>query len=211
MFTGIIEEVGKVRQVRKISGGLELQISASQIISKLKDGDSVAIDGACQTVVNIEEALFTVQAVGETLLKTTFREYQSGRRVNLESALTLNTPLGGHMVQGHVQGLADITGWRRRGDNYFLELELPESLMRYCIAEGAIAVDGISLTIAHLQQNTIGISIVPYTVEKTTLIDKQVGDSVNIETDIVARYVEKFTTSGGAGNITVEKLKNWGY
>jgi riboflavin synthase len=211
MFTGIIEEVGEVKQIRKISGGLELQISASQLIPKLKDGDSVAIDGACQTVVHVEETQFTVQAVGETLLKTTFREYQPGRRVNLESALTLNTPLGGHMVQGHVQGLADITGWRRRGDNYYLELELPENLMRYCIAEGSIAVDGISLTIAQLKQIAIGISIVPYTVEKTTLRDKQVGDQVNIETDLVARYVEKFTASGSAGNITFDKLKNWGY
>jgi riboflavin synthase len=211
MFTGIIEEIGTIKEVRKISGGIELVVAAHEILDKIKQGDSVAIDGVCQTVIALERDHFFIQAVGETLTKSTFGEFQQGRKVNLESSLTLSKPLGGHMVQGHVQNTAEISKWQKRGDNYYLELRMSESLMKYCVAEGAIALDGISLTIAELFPLAIGISVVPYTVNETTLREKSVGDRVNIETDIIARYVEKFTNMEKDDGITREKLKSWGY
>jgi len=172
MFTGIIEEIGQIKQIKAIAGGLEIQVSAAEILSGLKEGDSLAIDGVCQTVTTLNDHNFTVQAVGETLIKSTFEEYQAGRMVNLESSLTLEKPLGGHMVQGHVQATAQILKWQPRGENYYLELRLPDNLMKYCIPEGSIAVDGISLTIATISEKTVGISIVPYTVQQTTLKKK---------------------------------------
>jgi riboflavin synthase len=211
LFTGIIEEIGQIKQIKPIAGGLEIQISVSDILSRIKEGDSVAVDGVCQTVTNLEKHFITVQAVGETLTKSTFEEYQTGRMVNLESSLTLEKPLGGHMVQGHVQATAQILQWQPRGENYYLELGLPGNLMKYCIPEGSIAVDGISLTIATISEKTVGISIVPYTVQQTTLKKKSVGEKVNIETDIIARYVEKFTNRKDDEGMSSEKLKNWGY
>jgi riboflavin synthase len=210
LFTGIIEEIGQIKQIKPIAGGLEVQITVADIFSRLKEGDSVAVDGVCQTVTKLDNHLITIQAVGETLTKSTFEEYKAGRRVNLESSLTLEKPLGGHMVQGHAQATAQILQWQPRGENYYLELSLPDNLMKYCIPEGSIAVDGISLTIATISEQTVGISIVPYTVQQTTLKEKSVGQRVNIETDIIARYVEKFTSCKDEG-ISSEKLKNWGY
>jgi riboflavin synthase len=211
MFTGIIEEIGQIKQIRHIAGGLEMEISSRDILTKINEGDSVAIDGVCQTVVNLQNDKFSIQAVGETLVKSTLNEYDPGRKVNLETSLTLEKPLGGHMVQGHVQATAEISRWQARGENYYLELLLPEVLLKYCIPEGSIAVDGISLTIAQLHTHAIGISVVPYTVQHTTLKEKSEGYRVNIETDIIARYVEKFTNIKSNDSITPERLKNWGY
>ena len=211
MFTGIIEEIGQIKNIQHIAGGLEMEISARDIPTKIHTGDSVAIDGVCQTVVNLQKDKFSIQAVGETLVKSTLNEYYQGRKVNLETSLTLEKPLSGHMVQGHVQATAKISHWQARGENYFMELLLPEELLKYCIPEGSIAVDGISLTIAQLHAHAVGISIVPYTVQHTTLKEKSEGQRVNIETDIIARYVEKFTNIKNNESITPEKLKNWGY
>jgi riboflavin synthase len=211
MFTGIIEEIGTVYSVKSEADGIELSIHTNNLSKKFREGDSVAIDGVCQTITQIGNDTFQVQAVGETLSKSTLGTFQPGRLINLESSLTLNSPLGGHLVQGHVQGIAKIKQWTKRAENYYLELDIPDQLIKYCIAEGSIAIDGISLTIAQLTGRNVGINVIPYTVEHTTLHKKQVGDSVNIETDIIARYIERYMFHPKENGINQEKLSNWGY
>lgn len=211
MFTGIIEEIGEVAQIKKLTDGREITITAQEILSKVMVRDSVAVDGVCLTLVRKSSQGFTVQAVGETLTKTTLGEYAIGRKVNLENSLTLQSPLGGHLVLGHVNGTAGIRRWERRGENYYLEITLPEDLLRYCITEGSIAIDGISLTIARLESVTVGISIIPYTVEHTNLRQRKTGETVNIEIDVIPRYLEKLLPKAGTGSLTVDQLKKWGY
>ena len=211
MFTGIIEEIGKVAQIKKLTDGREMTITAHAILSKIMVRDSVAVDGVCLTLVRKSPQDFTVQAVGETLKKTTLGEYSIGRKVNLETSLTLQSLVGGHLVLGHVNGTAKIRRWEKRGENYYLEITLPEDLLRYCITEGSIAIDGISLTIARLESAELGISVIPYTVENTNLREKRTGDTVNIEIDVIPRYLEKLLPKAGTGSLTVDQLKKWGY
>jgi len=195
-----------------MTNGIRITISAQKILQDIKIDDSINIDGACQTVVRYNDKTFTVEAVGETLEKTTLKHLKPGSLVNLERSLTLNTRLGGHLVQGHVNGIGKVTRWYPRGENYFLEIELPQDLMRYCVREGSIAVNGISLTIAHLKERHIGINIIPHTVKHTTLFKTKLGDLVNIEVDVIARYVEKFLNSDkGSSTLSFDKLKEWGY
>lgn len=211
MFTGIIEEIGEVNHIKKMADGREITIAASQVIPKLKVHDSIVIDGVCQTVIRMDQREFTVQAVGETLRKTTLGEYKIGRKVNLETSLTLETPLGGHLVLGHVNGTARIQRLDKRAENYYLEIHLPTEFVRYCIPEGSIAIDGISLTIANMEGNLIGISIIPYTTQHTTLREKQAGNLVNFEVDIIPRYLEKLLSHSAPNSLTYEKIKDWGY
>lgn len=211
MFTGIIEEIGEIRAIEQMADGQRMRILAQKVLGDLKVDDSIAIDGVCQTVVKRDSDSFWVEAVGETLQKTTFPEYRTGRRVNLERALTLQTRLGGHLVQGHVNGTATIRQFHPRGENYYLEILLPPELNRYCIPEGSIAVDGISLTIAAIQNSGIGINIIPHTIRSTTLQHRKSGDRVNIETDFLARIIEKLITSAPSGGLDMNTLKSWGY
>jgi len=211
MFTGIIEEIGEVVQIKKLTDGREMTITAHEILSKVRERDSVAVDGVCLTLVRKNSQGFTVQAVGETLTKTTLGEYSIGRKVNLETSLTLQSPLGGHLVLGHVNGTAKIRRWQRRGENYYLEITLPEELLRYCITEGSIAIDGISLTITRLESVELGINVIPYTVEHTNLQEKKTGDTVNIEIDVIPRYLEKLIPKARTGSLTIDQLKKWGY
>jgi len=211
MFTGIIEEVGTITSISPLNDGLELTVRSENLTNKLRPGDSVSIDGACQTVIRVVQDAFTFQAVGETLTKSTLGQFKQGRPVNLETSLTLETPLGGHMVQGHVQGMAKILKWQKRGENYFLEISIPDHLIKYCVVEGSIAIDGISLTIAELFDRSLGISIIPFTVKNTTLRTRRVGEQVNIETDIIARYVERFLQKSKSEGVSWDKLREWGY
>ncbi|UCF63519.1 MAG: riboflavin synthase [bacterium] len=211
MFTGIIEDIGTVTSISPLKDGLEMTVRSEKLTHKLQPGDSISIDGACQTAIRVVQDTFTFQAVGETLTKSTLGQFKPGRRVNLEPSLTLQTPLGGHLLQGHVQGKAKILNWQKRGDNYYLGISIPDQLIKYCVAEGSIAIDGISLTIAELLDQSIGISVIPFTVKKTTLQARQLGDWVNIETDIIARYLEQFLQKSKNEGVSWEKLKDWGY
>jgi riboflavin synthase len=152
----------------------------------------VAVNGVCLTVINLDKKGFTVEAVGETLTKTTIGTLVTGDAVNLERALRLSDRLGGHFVQGHVNGIGEVTRKDRRGNNWYLEIRIPHELERYVINEGSIAVNGISLTIAHLAGNLVGISVIPHTYNNTILNEVVIGSKVNIETDFLARYVENF-------------------
>ncbi len=191
MFTGLIEEIGEVIAAESNTGGLRFTVRAEKIAPELKPGDSIAVDGVCQTVVERDGRTFQIEAVGETLEKTTMDKYAPGRKVNLETALKIGDRLGGHFVQGHVNDIARVTRVLPRGENFLLELVLPSSLVPYTIPEGSIAIDGVSLTIARLEGAKVGINVIPHTAKHTTLGLKRAGDEVNIEVDMLARYLEK--------------------
>ena len=190
MFTGLVEETGRVVGSSPIDGGLRYQIHAERLSAELAIGDSIAVNGTCLTVVALEGDRFSVEAVGETLEKTSLKAIQIGSRVNLELPMRADGRFGGHMVQGHVNAVATITQWFRRGENWFLEVELPRHLMKYVVLEGSIAIDGISLTVATLEENRVGINIIPHTAKVTNLGEKATGDPVNIEVDMIAKYLE---------------------
>jgi riboflavin synthase len=195
MFTGLIEEVGTLRKIEPMRDGRRLFIEAQTTRAETAVDDSVAVNGICLTVVKLDPAGFWVEAVGETLRKTTLKSWRIGQPVNLERALRLNDRLGGHLVQGHVNGVGKITQLSPRGENYFLEVEMPRNLLRYCVAEGSIAIDGISLTIARLNGTRLGVSVIPHTFTHTNLRNRHIGDAVNVETDIIAKYVERLLGS----------------
>ncbi|MEJ2051368.1 MAG: riboflavin synthase, partial [Calditrichota bacterium] len=174
MFTGIIEEVGEIISVKSSTNQNEISVRADLVMEDLKVADSISVDGVCQTVVSKTNQEFTFQAVGETLTKTTMGEFRKGRQVNLERSLKLNSRLHGHFVQGHINGTGSISSILKRGDNFYFELIIPENLAKYCAPEGAIAIDGISLTIANIDQTRIGLNIIPFTFHHTTLYQKKV-------------------------------------
>jgi len=193
MFTGIIEEIGKVSEVNLIPGGKKIKISAVKILNDILVNDSVSINGVCLTVTEVDEQGFMVDAVGVTLEKSTFSELQISSPVNLELSLKLSDRLGGHFVLGHVNGTGVIKEIIKLGDNYLMRVNVPNNMKKYLIDEGSITIDGISLTIAELKDSTIGISIIPHTWNNTTLQYKNAEDRVNIETDVLAKYVERLT------------------
>jgi len=192
MFTGLIETLGKVEKSLANNAGKEIHIYCPQLAGQVKVDDSVAINGACQTVILKNETSFTVQAVHVTLEKTTFGDLKSGDLVNLELALKAQDRLGGHFVQGHVNGIGPITKIVQRGGNYEVWLKIPQTLLKYVIQEGSIALDGISLTVAQIKNDQVMVSIIPHTWEKTNLSLKKIGHKMNIEVDMMAKYLENF-------------------
>ncbi|MEJ2105186.1 MAG: riboflavin synthase, partial [Ignavibacteriaceae bacterium] len=196
-----------------IAGGLSINITANKILDDIKVNDSICSDGVCLTVTNLDDSGFLVDAVGATLEKTTFVNLGSSESVNLERSVKLNDRLGGHLVQGHVNGVGTISEIKKLGENYLLKIIVPENLEKYLIAEGSIAVNGISLTIANLQKNIVSISVIPHTWQNTNFKFKKLNDKVNIEIDILAKYVEKLLSRDNTSekNITETWLKEIGY
>ena len=214
MFTGIIEEIGKIERITPIAGGITIRIHSDKIIEDVAVNDSVCIDGVCLTVTNKSKNTFLVDAVGATLEKTTFHNIKADAHVNLERSVRLSDRLGGHLVQGHVNGIGSISEIKKLGENYLVKIKVPEDLEKYLIKEGSIAINGISLTIADLNRNEISISVIPHTWQNTNLKDKEVNDKVNVEIDILAKYVEKLLTrnhNSSDQNITESWLKEIGY
>ncbi len=190
MFTGIIEELGTLI-ARDIHGsGLRLQFSADKLLSDLKTDDSISVNGVCQTVVACEASFFEVISVAETLKKTTLSSLQIGEKVNLERAATLSTRLGGHLVQGHIDGVALTIGIRDLGGSWMFDFELPQQFIRYIIAQGSIAINGVSLTVAEINGNLITVAIIPHTYKMTNFQNLQSGNFVNIEVDCIAKMIE---------------------
>ncbi len=189
MFTGLIEEVGRIVAVRPVSDILQLEIASELVRRDLRVGDSVAVDGACLTVTGLREGSFSVDVVAETRRRTTLGESRPGRPVNLERALRLGDRLGGHFVQGHVDGMAQIVRLERRGEDYWLEVELPREMSAFVAEKGSIALDGISLTVASKEAERVGVAVIPHTWQQTSLQEKKPGDKVNVEVDILAKYV----------------------
>ena len=199
MFTGLVEEVGTVVSTRGSADYRLISIRGPKVAATLRPGDSLSVNGACQTVVRVEGGVASVEALSETLAKTNLGSLASGSVVNLERPLTPQSRFDGHIVQGHVDGQGAVIETRRLGEGYYLSVRLPEQLARSCIAQGSIAIDGISLTIAGLSDNTVTINVIPTTWRDTTLRARKVGERVNVEADVIGRYVFRYLETAGAG------------
>jgi riboflavin synthase len=196
MFTGLIEEIGIIKSVKSASesgGGIYLTVSASKVINNIKAGDSISIDGACQTVTGFTDDSFTVFASKVTLEVTTFGAFTAGRRVNLERAMSADARFGGHFVQGHIDARGKLKSVAKDNSGLTLDLTLSKEMLKYIVAKGSIAVDGISLTVVAITESGFRLYIIPETIKNTTLIEKKPGAEVNIEIDILSKYVEKMT------------------
>jgi riboflavin synthase len=212
MFTGIIEEIGKVEGISKQGRNLKLRIKAHKILDDLKMGDSININGACQTIIKTDAESFIVEAVEETLQKTNLGQSRKNDVVNLERALKFSDRLGGHLVTGHVDCVGKIKSIVKRDGSFLYEFELPEEYSAYLVEKGSVAVDGISLTVVKVLNTSFTISIIPFTQENTTFGIKKVGDLVNIETDLIGKYVERILTlKRDKVGITEEWLKDKGW
>ena len=194
MFTGIIEEMGIVSEVRRTLQGTILTIIASDVLADSKVGDSIGIDGVCLTMTQVDSTSFTADISAETLRRTTLGDRSLGDGVNLERSLRLNSRLGGHIVLGHVDDVGVISGWKDEGTSSMMCVSASPDVMRYVVFKGSICVDGISLTIANLFETEFEISLIPHTKQVTTIGKKRVGDRVNIEVDLLGRYVERLLT-----------------
>ena len=197
MFTGLIEDVGKIVEASPRRGSTRLGIASALPVASMKDGDSVAVDGACLTVVQRRGNRFHADVVAETLARTTLGGLRPGRRVNLERALRLGDHLGGHLVLGHVDDTAKVTALTRRGDDVRLRIELTPAIRRYVALKGSVALHGVSLTVSGLDDSSFEVALVPQTLARTTLGDVRVGEPLNVEVDLLARYLERITGEGG--------------
>ena len=209
MFTGLIEELGRVRG--RVRRGLfqQLEIEAERVLPGLQVGASVNIDGVCQTVVAVTERGFAVDTVPETLARTTLGILGIGQAVNLERALRADQRLDGHLVLGHVDGIARIRRRTERDGEHRLEIEPPPALARYMAAKGSVTLDGISLTVAETSGHAFTVAVIPHTFDNTTLSHRRTGDSVNLEVDVIARYVERLL--GSKPPLSFEDLRDMGY
>jgi riboflavin synthase len=188
MFTGIITAVGEVREARAAEGGLELTITCPY--PELVAGESIAVDGACLTAARVSPGAFTAHLIRTTLERTAFGEYSAGQRVNLERALRAGDPLGGHLVQGHVDGVGTVERVTRQADARLIDIQAPDAVARVSVPLGSITVDGVSLTVNAIPASgTIQISLIPFTLEHTTLGERRVGDRVHLEGDTIGKYV----------------------
>lgn len=212
MFTGLIEETGTIAKFEKTSQGASLTIECKKIPNETKIGASVSINGACHTVTEFSANSITVQTSNETLNVSNFSELKFGDIVNLERAMTLNSRLDGHLVSGHIDGTAEFIKKISDGFSNRLFFNLPENLLKYVIYKGSIAINGISLTIASKEKNLISVEVIPHTMAQTNLGKLKTGDIVNIETDLVAKYVENFSHVGNnTTKITKEFLEENGF
>ena len=191
MFTGIVEEVGRVSSL----SDYRLVLNAEKVVSDAKIGDSISVNGACLTVVDFDASSFAVDLAPETLRRTSLGQAGTGSAVNLERALSASDRMGGHIVQGHVDGTGAITDLTPEADCYIMEIDAPESLVPYIVEKGFIAVDGISLTVVQRTDSRFTISVIPFTMQNTNLHERTVGDRVNLEADILAKYVESLLES----------------
>ncbi len=191
MFTGIVEEVGTVRAVRQGTHSARLSVGAKRILSGLKIGDSVAVNGVCLTAVSIEADGFTADVMHETLNRSTLGALVPGSPVDLERAMPADGRFGGHIVSGHIDGVGTIVNTRRDDVAVWYTIEAPPGLLRYVVEKGSIAIDGISLTVAAVTGRDLSVSVIPHTASVTILGGKGPGDRVNLETDIIGKYVER--------------------
>lgn len=191
MFTGIIEELGVVKAIEKQNDALRITVEGPLVVSDIKRGDSIAVSGTCLTAVEHDDASFTADVMLETLKRTSLDGIKVGDSVNLERAMTAATRFGGHVVQGHVDGVGEIIS-REPSENWeWLRIRIPAELMKYVVLKGSITIDGVSLTVNEVGEDFIGLSLIPETLEKTTLGSKAVGAKVNIEADVMAKHIER--------------------
>lgn len=191
MFTGIIEEVGTVKEVQRNGNNSFIRIQAEKILSDVNIGDSISVNGVCLTVTRYDRNIFQADVMNETLNRSSLGSLRTGSPVNLERAMSANGRFGGHIVSGHIDGTGIITNIRNDGIAVWYTINAKPEIMRYIIEKGSIAIDGISLTVAEVSKNNFSVSIIPHTAEQTILSTKKAGDIVNLESDIIGKYVEK--------------------
>ena len=211
MFTGLIEGTGKLKTIESRGKDMRLSIEASFDLEGFQTGESVAVDGVCLTVVSWQGKVFTVDVSQETLSRSTLGQRSTGDEVNLERALRLGDRLGGHLVNGHVDGNARVMARKQRGDSLVFTFELAAELGRYIIEKGSVAVNGVSLTVNRCDEQSFEVNIVPHTVRWTTIGSWRVGDEVNIEVDIIGKYVERFVRTMQEGDSPSESGVNRGF
>jgi riboflavin synthase len=213
VFTGIVEGKGKVVCVEHRGQVKRLILDVAAGLTEISLGDSINVNGACLTVIEKRGQNITVDVSSETIQRTTFRNVREGEEVNLERALRLMDRLGGHIVTGHIDGTGVITEKRSQGDFILLRIRAPEAVMRYTVEKGSIAVDGISLTVNVCRGDEIGLTLIPFTLDKTILMAKRIGHEVNLEADILGKYVERLLGSkaGGRGGLDEDFLRSHGY
>jgi riboflavin synthase len=202
MFTGLIEEMGTIESVEDRAPGQRIRVRASAVLSDARVGDSLAIDGCCLTVVERDAERFAVEAVPETLARTTLGDRKAGDRVNLERALRLDQRLGGHLVQGHVDGVGVVRSIAREGDGVRMMIEIPAAIARFVAEKGSLAVDGVSLTVARDLGDGCEIALIPHTLSHTTAGSYRAGRRVNLEVDLVARYLARLLDESGTSRRT---------
>jgi len=211
MFTGIIEEMGAVKTLRREAGAARLTLSASKVLEGTVLGDSICVNGVCLTVVDLGTSEFSADVAVETLKVTNLGDLKAGGRVNLERALQLSARIGGHLVSGHVDNVGRIREKREEGNGWRIFIDAPEAVLRYVIKKGSIAIDGISLTVADVDVKGFAIAMIPHTAKLTTLGYKSAGDSVNLEADIIGKYVERLFPGRSEGGVSLETLRKSGF
>ena len=216
MFTGIIEELGKIRSIEKRGEGARLVIEARTVTQETNEGDSISVNGVCLTAIDVRPDSFAADGSRETLQRSTLGQLKSGSVVNLERAVTPSTRLGGHIVQGHVDGRGSFLSAEEHGGSWTVRIGYPRELARYLVFKGSVSVEGISLTIAALQENLFEIAVIPKTWTGTNLSQLRPNDPVNLEVDIIAKYVERMMSPGhfkeqSESTLTMEKLAELGY
>ena len=192
MFTGIVEEKGKIKAIKKGARSCTLEIQAKQVLTDLKVGDSVLTNGVCLTATSVGNDVFTADVMSETLNRTSFLELRVGSLVNLERAMAINSRFGGHIVTGHIDGVGKILKIQRDDIAVWYSIKASPEILKYIIEKGSVAIDGISLTVAKVFEDSFKVSIIPHTLKNTILNEKKQGSIVNIENDVIGKYVEKF-------------------
>jgi riboflavin synthase len=214
VFTGIIEHIGTVESLDARADGGRITIHAPSVAASLAVSNSIAINGCCLTVVSRDKERFSADLSGETLAKTSFRELKPGARANLEQPLTAGKEFGGHFVLGHIDSVGRVTHLAAEGENWWLGVQVPEDFARYIVPKGSITIDGISLTVARWRDRIAEIAVIPFTYEHTNLRDRKPGDAVNLEGDVLGKYVERYLEARGAAsasNLSISRLIEEGF
>lgn len=194
MFTGLIEEIGIIQSIFKGTKSAKIVIQAKKVLEKVQLGDSIAVNGVCLTVADFTFHSFAVDVMAETIRRTNLGDLTAGSKVNLERALRLGDRLGGHLVSGHIDGLGIIRDFQQEDNAVWVSISAPPEVLKYIIEKGSIAIDGISLTVAYVDERVFKVSIIPHTKDVTTLLKKSPGDAVNLECDMIGKYIERFLT-----------------
>lgn len=221
MFTGIVEEIGEIKNIKHGSKSAVLTIEGSVVTKDSKVGDSIAVNGVCLTATSITGEIFTADVMAETMRRSSLGNLKQGSKVNLERAMPCNGRFGGHIVSGHIDGTGTITNLTREDNAVWVTIAAPPDILKYIVEKGSIAIDGISLTVAYVDNEVFKVSIIPHTASETTLLTKNKGDMVNLENDIVGKYVEKLMTHNNTqefdtnlkskSNIDMDMLNKYGF
>lgn len=191
MFTGIVEEIGEIKSIKKGSKSAQLFIKGNEVLKETKIGDSIAVNGVCLTVTTMEKDTFTADVMAETMRRSSLGSLTTGSKVNLERAMPTDGRFGGHIVSGHIDGMGTISDFTKEDNAVWVTVDAEPKLLKYIIEKGSIAIDGISLTVAYVDDKCFKVSLIPHTSSNTTLLSKQVGDIVNLENDVVGKYIDK--------------------